>query len=674
MPSKTVKTSLDGDIRRLKVELECKDAFRDLSDLVRSVYKLNPEVDLNMKYLDDEEEEITLSSHGELLEAFRIAQEDGRKVLKLFVHSFDNSDALSSTSSFVDVESVSSEPVSEKQPIEEMTLLQAVPSDDVDMVAQEDTEPKQEELLEDVEPARVINVNDESMLLVETDSAEAEVEACVETKIVHTPVAASISVESSDIIELPVVAERVECIDAVSDDEMPALEPLPVPVVEKKDEPVAAEEVTKEEKTKIDWPARADVVGQCVAFITDEQVRAALKDACGLVTRKVNQQADVMEVALDVLAAFPVIRNHSLVQMLLPYLDELVAMAKKIVDWNQEAIVNYVHLAEQLLGNNKFAFTELNLDGILDLLAQAVRTGAKLELDIFWTPNETAAPEDVKEEKTTESKEKNKKKAKQMVHKHVECDVCGAHPIVGIRYKCTKCRNYDLCEACEAKEAHPADHIMMKIRVPVAYAGRARHHQRRFKAEFVRDKTLPDKSVVQGDVVMTKTWIVKNTGDHQWPYGAHLKYISGTVVPVNGKDAKVQIPRAAPGEEVEVTLNIVTPVDAGKSHGNFRLMDNRGKSFGDRLWLNLSVCAPEPESKQAEQVTEPEVKQVEKQEKKDEVKPAEKPSSLPRFQYAEELTQLHGMGFKDDEINKYLLLNNKGNVMRVVEWLLQNQA
>lgn len=689
MPSKTVKTSLDGDIRRLKVELESKDAFRDLSDLVKSVYKLNPEVELNMKYLDDEEEEITLSSHGELLEAFRIAQEDGRKVLKLFIHSFDALDALSSTSSFVDVESVaSSEPHNEKQPAEEAKPSMAIPP-----VEENPT------LFED-EPVKPMQDMEEDMLLVESQpfSEEAEMKedvvkveqdaAPAEPVLIPTnPVSSSLT-ESSDIIELPVEPQ--------SDNEMPVLEPMPfeekkpsvsddvkvedvnVQVDVEATEPEAKTEQSEEKPKETPWPARSDIVAQCVSFITDEKVRAALKDACGLVTRKVRNNADVMDVILDVFAAFPVIHNHALIQMLLPYLDELVRMAKLIVDWNQDAIINYVHLAERLLGNNKFAFQELNLDSILDLLAQAVRTGAKLELDIFWTPNETAQEEpcedkhehgpDGDDEKPT----KKKKAKKQAVHKHVECDMCGVHPIVGVRYKCTKCRNYDLCAACEAKELHPANHIMMKIRVPVAYAGRARHHQRRYKMEFVRDMTLPDKSIVNGDVVMTKSWTVKNTGAYQWPHGAHLKYISGSVIPVNGKEAKIQVPRAAPGEEVEVTVNVITPVEPGKAHGNFRLMDNRGKSFGERLWLNLSV-------REVEQVVFEEKKaavvEKEQQAAPAEEKKVEKPvDNAPPFQYAGELDQLHGMGFKDDEINKYLLLNNKGNVMRVVEWLLQNQA
>lgn len=33
----------------------------------------------------------------------------------------------------------------------------------------------------------------------------------------------------------------------------------------------------------------------------------------------------------------------------------------------------------------------------------------------------------------------------QVVHTHVTCDECHAHPIVGIRYKCVVCPDFDVC-------------------------------------------------------------------------------------------------------------------------------------------------------------------------------------------------------------------------------------
>lgn len=53
----------------------------------------------------------------------------------------------------------------------------------------------------------------------------------------------------------------------------------------------------------------------------------------------------------------------------------------------------------------------------------------------------------------------------------VKCDGCGKDPLVGVRYKCTVCPNYDLCADCENKETwkktpltHEVTHSVVKMR------------------------------------------------------------------------------------------------------------------------------------------------------------------------------------------------------------------
>jgi hypothetical protein len=50
------------------------------------------------------------------------------------------------------------------------------------------------------------------------------------------------------------------------------------------------------------------------------------------------------------------------------------------------------------------------------------------------------------------------------IHDRVSCDGCNVNPIQGIRYKCSSCPNFDLCEKCEADKSHP--HLFLKIRKP----------------------------------------------------------------------------------------------------------------------------------------------------------------------------------------------------------------
>lgn len=51
------------------------------------------------------------------------------------------------------------------------------------------------------------------------------------------------------------------------------------------------------------------------------------------------------------------------------------------------------------------------------------------------------------------------------VHENYVCDGCNMNPIVGVRYKCSVCSNYDLCENCEGKDVHQ-QHPLVKIKKP----------------------------------------------------------------------------------------------------------------------------------------------------------------------------------------------------------------
>jgi len=53
-----------------------------------------------------------------------------------------------------------------------------------------------------------------------------------------------------------------------------------------------------------------------------------------------------------------------------------------------------------------------------------------------------------------------------VVHQGVTCDGCEQSPITGVRFKCKICPDYDLCSACEEKNVHPADHPMLKLKTP----------------------------------------------------------------------------------------------------------------------------------------------------------------------------------------------------------------
>ena len=55
-----------------------------------------------------------------------------------------------------------------------------------------------------------------------------------------------------------------------------------------------------------------------------------------------------------------------------------------------------------------------------------------------------------------------------VTHCGVTCDGCNTYPIRGIRYKCSTCRDYDLCENCMSKGFHK-EHPFTKMEKPIQY-------------------------------------------------------------------------------------------------------------------------------------------------------------------------------------------------------------
>jgi next-to-BRCA1 protein 1 len=73
---------------------------------------------------------------------------------------------------------------------------------------------------------------------------------------------------------------------------------------------------------------------------------------------------------------------------------------------------------------------------------------------------------DSKKVKREKDKEKKIEKNEKPVHTGINCDGCGMKEIIGCRYKCAVCKNFDLCEECEEKLSEKHLHPFIKIYHP----------------------------------------------------------------------------------------------------------------------------------------------------------------------------------------------------------------
>jgi len=202
-----------------------------------------------------------------------------------------------------------------------------------------------------------------------------------------------------------------------------------------------------------------------------------------------------------------------------------------------------------------------------------------------------------------------------VVHKGVTCDGCKASPIVGCRFKCTTCANYDLCDSCESQGVH-SEHSFLKMKVASGnsgcHFGGAGNANTLFEllskmqpkpvpktedvkeadvlsAEFLADVNIDDgTSYNRADLpsLVMKTWKIKNNGNVAWPEGTVLKYLSGNAELCFQEEFVV--PTANPGEEVDVNAVINLPRKVGHYRTTFQLAVNE-KVFGNAFWIDVNV-------------------------------------------------------------------------------------
>jgi hypothetical protein len=78
------------------------------------------------------------------------------------------------------------------------------------------------------------------------------------------------------------------------------------------------------------------------------------------------------------------------------------------------------------------------------------------------------------------------------VHNGIRCEQCGQCPILGVRWHCNNCPDFDLCSACESQPLHPRTHVFTKIKVPISFLGQ--NYQ-------VQDVSYPGEAMAQWPVL-----------------------------------------------------------------------------------------------------------------------------------------------------------------------------
>lgn len=390
---------------------------------------------------------------------------------------------------------------------------------------------------------------------------------------------------------------------------------------------------------------------------------------------------------------------------------------------------------------NSFAFNPNNLAQLSQQIQQLVQqglanSGIPTQFPFFPfapapTPNTTPS-----------SSASNKTSDEESFHAGVICDGCQGS-ISGVRYKCSVCPDYDLCSSCEAKNLHDSSHPLLKINKPISRGcpysrpGSHPHHRGgwrnhwshhsntqncgpssatpnnkpsssatgtstnnnnpgnfpgnfpgKFLARFVADVTMPDGTPVTTNQSFFKIWKLRNEGVSAWPLGTMLGHVGGDKLSMSDC---VPIEVTEPGEECDITVDMIAPSKPGRYVSYWRLIHPDGSRFGQRVWVDI-IVSPQAEEKATETVPQQQATQATQTPQANQTQPEANnnntaapatpasntpaslsspptPATMEVEEEAPQVTLLLEMGFTDREAVKRALANHQNDILKAVHEL-----
>lgn len=114
------------------------------------------------------------------------------------------------------------------------------------------------------------------------------------------------------------------------------------------------------------------------------------------------------------------------------------------------------------------------------------------------------------------------------------------------------------------------------------------------RASFMTDVTYPDGAEVHANNSFVKTWRLQNTGSCTWTSGYKMIFSHGDRM---NAPNEVQLTggTVAPGETVDVSVNLTAPGDIGTFKGYFKLKSSNGDVFGigsagtTAFWVEIKI-------------------------------------------------------------------------------------
>lgn len=115
---------------------------------------------------------------------------------------------------------------------------------------------------------------------------------------------------------------------------------------------------------------------------------------------------------------------------------------------------------------------------------------------------------------------------------------------------------------------------------------------------YVSDINLDDKNMKAPPIMakgqkFTKVWRIRNSGTCDWTADFALTYVRGNTpaARMGGQDTKIGRV-VAPGQTVDVSVDLVAPQAYGTFQGFWQMKNAEGTRFGETIWVGVKIPAP----------------------------------------------------------------------------------
>ena len=174
------------------------------------------------------------------------------------------------------------------------------------------------------------------------------------------------------------------------------------------------------------------------------------------------------------------------------------------------------------------------------------------------------------------------------VHTNIRCEHCFSNPIIGYRYKCNSCNNYNLCKQCYDKNSETGNHphFCMLIKdydnndISQAIVNKKEYSYKCLSTDL-------KKSIYRGKKETNKQIIIQNNCKDKWPENTKL---------ILDKDnsqistENIVLNPLAPNEQM--TLNITFKNLQNLSSNKYKVyfdFNVNGTNFGDKLCIIIII-------------------------------------------------------------------------------------